>query len=1644
MSMFNAINLLPRDEEVEEEEHTRELQVEAGFKLYEEALKLMNQNKFDEADAKFEQLFSLDILIPDKWGRYKYQSPSLDRLRYLSYRNRAMFYYFYLTEHYQEPMPSSEVVNYTLKVMEYLIESLQHSKADSTVTSILVEIFSSFKSTKLQRLILEYELNKQENQLLLLGRRCCSKSSGLLPILSKMILKYHDLLKNVQDTQSQTNNSNVLNTKPGLSFKNDHQLINDKFRKILTRIFKLKTEDEKTMKTLDTTTLELSETTWDCFAKTFKNQLPYIKMSTLLGRNSDPYNEIEFPIEGMTFKIKEPVRLENTSFVNTHGKETESTQKNNNISRVNNNNNTTISSDSDTNKRLGELTDIIPKQRSSKRVKTKEMQESQNMPSTSDILHETFYKELESEFRNIGCHIPIKYTDLDLKKDEEDVSISYIDDLYQCLKSWSSWHTEIFKKYDRNNNPSIERDNIDIFKLDSLLKNELSGNSKNDPPEFEPIPDDRLMEFISQINNKSPHFHETRFMLLEYLLNLNNDSRFVTDYLWSEDLYKIIQGMVLSIEFNLYEYVTQNLSTKWYLGLSVYEILVNMYGQFTEEIISKNSNKNRVSDLKTQRNKLEKKINRLHSLLISYNCNSKQKILLKWIYYTYLQYMSDITSDVTVNVLTEIIELRSQLSKEIVVRYPNYTYIQILDTRWIEIYLKRINAIKSFTVIDLENKNQECENINNLEKILLHELNPTIEHVKLDTDMINFIQNAPLSLKIKLWDVLFTYYLKIDDIISLKRIYINLSKILLIHLSSKEYQSNNKELRMTTLLSTFSILGNFSERLAEFMESKHWKFDNLNIKSTEIDHLLKVFFAFYPILYFESNCESIGCTSFFERVTKSSARLKEYIIAVTSLLIYCADNYLESEKKQISGSSSIKIISSFHTLLGELSFCGSLNQLFLGLIEKLLCKYVNYESYNELKPVLWCKYHFSTTSDSFLDKPHSTTEKPMTKSTSLILGVYLLKLQYQHTHPLLFNCNKSILKQVFDKIIETIGDVATSEKYIFIRNHQRLKDYLNQPITVSIIKKSLAGELKVILSSPDDELQKAIDAGIFYISSVQALNQYIQRKKMMQARPSELDFIIKNITTDILYNTKRYESWYILGQCYSFLVEDDLIWTADKLASKEKKNAIAAAQRKAILCFLMSLSLLYSKKNHDKDENTILKMVLESLGKELTISYYKPMEKVAFEWNYNSPILKLSGNSQVEKVNIDSRLTISDFNIQQLMLFCFSKAVELEEEISSGVATKNWMNYYLIAKLLFKFNRKDAVDTILDNIEKACIYATLSPEQKDTIIEPHYSLVVMCYKLVLGNYLTRNTARNILKKDTIFKEYFENDQTFLGDKEESNDSFYRQICILLKFLTSLDKKNWHHRPQYRMARIYYEQFGDYQKALELMDKFVSVRSNKNLINIWKPDFERPGKHFVYTYQYIIFYIDLLVKKGDFNSIGIIIRKTKRFGSAMAYVNDAIDYSIRRYIECVYQKLGVDDKYVETLLPDLNYNEFLSVSEKLSKNFDASKYPTEYTDGLKLSYQLKRSSNGITFDGPCLAIYFKIFFLPAASAKLTVENKNIIDGSQSNGDNTISNNANIVEKLPLSEAVRNTLSKKRVSKKEAFDRVKDLTENIPNI
>lgn len=148
MSSFTALNISANDTSDESKDHSRELQVEESFKVFQSALLELKAKRFDEAKEKFDQLFEIEVIKPNKWGVYEYNSPTLDSLRYLAYRNRGLLYYQYVRENFTD-MESPDIVDYVLKTLENLLEALQHGDGDSTVTNLLVAIFSSFNSSKL-------------------------------------------------------------------------------------------------------------------------------------------------------------------------------------------------------------------------------------------------------------------------------------------------------------------------------------------------------------------------------------------------------------------------------------------------------------------------------------------------------------------------------------------------------------------------------------------------------------------------------------------------------------------------------------------------------------------------------------------------------------------------------------------------------------------------------------------------------------------------------------------------------------------------------------------------------------------------------------------------------------------------------------------------------------------------------------------------------------------------------------------------------------------------------------------------------------------------------------------------------------------------------------------------------------------------------------------------------------------------------------------------------------------------------------------------------------------------------------------------------------------------------------------------------
>ena len=68
------------------------------------------------------------------------------------------------------------------------------------------------------------------------------------------------------------------------------------------------------------------------------------------------------------------------------------------------------------------------------------------------------------------------------------------------------------------------------------------------------------------------------------------------------------------------------------------------------------------------------------------------------------------------------------------------------------------------------------------------------------------------------------------------------------------------------------------------------------------------------------------------------------------------------------------------------------------------------------------------------------------------------------------------------------------------------------------------------------------------------------------------------------------------------------------------------------------------------------------------------------------------------------------------------------------------------------------------------------------------------------------------------------------------------------------------------------------------------------IQVWKPDNERAGRHFVYTGRYVLFFAELLLRTNDRDNMDMLARRIRRKAGDFAnHTSIWIDYSTK-YLE----------------------------------------------------------------------------------------------------------------------------------------------------
>lgn len=257
-------------------------------------------------------------------------------------------------------------------------------------------------------------------------------------------------------------------------------------------------------------------------------------------------------------------------------------------------------------------------------------------------------------------------------------------------------------------------------------------------------------------------------------------------------------------------------------------------------------------------------------------------------------------------------------------------------------------------------------------------------------------------------------------------------------------------------------------------------------------------------------------------------------------------------------------------------------------------------------------------------------------------------------------------------------------------------------------------------------------------------------------------------------------------------------------------------------------------------------------------------------------------------------------------------------------------------------------EEVLEKYVEAIKYC---PEKigNDHIFEPHHKLVSTACKYVLRDLLSPLQACEILDATPFARKV---------DHVEDRDDFVKYILEVLKKMRTADKPKWHHRMTHRAAQLRYEQQNDIAGARA---EFSTLFSNKAAqLSIWRPENERPGRHFVFASQYTTFYVDLLELLDDRATLEVLAKRVRRLANGLFGHADVWQHVLIAYVKVLRRTGDVADQADEEVFKNVSYEEFNTYSQRLELHCNlketGSGSPT--LELLREVYELRRLNAGL--------------------------------------------------------------------------------------
>ena len=1045
-----------------------------------------------------------------------------------------------------------------------------------------------------------------------------------------------------------------------------------------------------------------------------------------------------------------------------------------------------------------------------------------------------------------------------------------------------------------------------------------------------PLPDDWRIDEFTQSTQDEPHEGLSELAmhwLYQFFLPQDGDddhqASFYESHLWPDTLKEIVVQMLVQLD----EHITSSfnrpllLETTKLIGLvqSIFELHLDIYGRIT--------NPSSIVDDTTrtmQRDRLCRWASFASEVMNkpSLGDNAASNGLLirfLWSTVTCNKLIEESSAEHIVECFHDLIRLLKQEAKAqkkeyIVIHLVNNALMPEISISAAEQEISRLTTMDFFTTIFSSNDEDPFTTIDSLEPLLRTSIDcdaPTDDHFSSPfganerhapesstepalsptlREAHRFLNGASLSLRLCLWQKLRDAYSVINYPSMILSCNLQSLALIVEHLGSQSYVDLTRENDAESFLHLMYQIDTLMTQALALMLTDTNAFECID--NDHIRSLMNTLGSFSRIVHVFALWEDsirvgqvqppvqVSLTANKAQV-KSTEKFRDMIVKTWCLQYLILREAMEQNKELFHAPSEdlLNYLNLAHGALGLRMYCSFANKTFLKLAKAEMLRMKSQEGWDaDMPQIVFDLYGIKITSQTGDVQDHGCEPAEIDKATAFeVLDLILMHINRMSLKDLL----KSELKFAVDKLQQVIKVPKLSTNTPARAFNRRLvTTYLKTPIKSVELFRSIRGIGELCSTPARTEGWEIAQRGWYFLLgniSLAKWRSYAQ-KRTGAGSTEDLENARVFFKLDLEFDTEKWETWYRLGQVYNALLEEYTTWTADKLDND--MAGLVELQRQAILSFNLALAIATRLAEPSFDTTSKIADLCADYGTRIYSSSREPFFMLAFslqgfERHFNGEVKGMYKSEPFKSMHLYPAWKLSSVLLRK----------------ASAQKPNDWSTFYMLGKILWKMH--SCSTEILNGVERIhhqpvvdALVAAIRcvPDKKDTrhpdkppILEPHYKLLSVVHKLVMARTCTPQQGCRILKATQYARGVPD-----VHDLEEWVD--YMQE--VLRALRSADKSNWHHRMVARAAQTILETDPDdlrtflgakHELSQQMFTKAMSIQ-------IWRPDNERPGRHFVYTGRYVRFFVGILYRLKDKDNMEALARRIRKRGGD--FVNHA--------------------------------------------------------------------------------------------------------------------------------------------------------------